>query len=370
MFDFVSVYNYTYYFHVAVLISILVVLWQCHVGSVLKKDVANLNATWGFILLILTCLYMGLRPINEHFGDTMNYARGFYELAASKKTLTWVWEGEWLFYNIMRGFAKFSDIHSFFFCCAILYVVPLWIACYRIFKNYYYIPLLVIFCMFTFWEYGVNGVRNGIGASFFILALSYASNPPLMIVFALLGTGFHNSILLMIAAGAMTWFIKNSYYYLAGWILCVAISYVAGGTIQGYFANFGLIGGDDRLQGYLTGENQIGELVQTSMMFRWDFLLYSAIGVIIGYYFIFKRNYKDEYYHWLYNTYLVTNAFWVLLIRAAYSNRFAQISWFILPLVLVYPFMRKRFWNNHEKMLAYAIVLFYAFGFYTNIIKG
>jgi hypothetical protein len=102
-----------------------------------------------------------------------------------------------------------------------------------------------------------------------------------------------------------------------------------------------------------------------SMRFRWDFILYSALGVGVGYFFIFKRSFQDEYYHWVYNTYLTTNAFWILVIRAAYSNRFAQISWFILPVVLIYPFMKERFWQNHERMLGYAIIMFYAYTFLT-----
>ena len=114
----------------------------------------------------------------------------------------------------------------------------------------------------------------------------------------------------------------------------------------------------------------IGEIVQMSMTFRWDFLLYSAMGVFVGYYFIFRRNFRDEYYHWLYNTFLITNAFWVLVIRAAYSNRFAQISWFIMPVILIYPFMKQRFWQSHEKILGAALLVFYVFAFYYNIIKS
>ena len=121
----------------------------------------------------------------------------------------------------------------------------------------------------------------------------------------------------MVGAGTLTWFIKNSYWYLAGWMACVGVSYAIGGRIQAYLAATNLMGGDDRFSGYLTGDNMVGEIVQMSMTFRWDFLLYSAMGVAVGYYFIFRRNFKDEYYHWIYNTFLVTNAFWVLVIRAA-----------------------------------------------------
>ena len=369
MFDFIPISEYTHYFDVSILIMILVAVWQCHTGNVLKSNTVNLNGMWGLLYTILLILYMGLRPITAHaFGDTLNYAISFYNIADSSEPFRWLWNKEWLFHNLMYWFAKNSDVHTFFLLCAFLYIGSLWIAMARIFKNYYYIPLLIIFSMFTFWQYGVNGIRNGLGASIFIMAMSYVNKPTIMICIGFLACGFHKSIYLMMAAGGLAWFVKNSYYYLAGWIACVGISYVAGFRIQNFLAGIGF-GEDDRFSGYLTGDNMIGEVVQMSMVFRWDFLAYSAIGVAVGYYFIFRRNFKDEYYHWIYNTFLATNAFWVLIIRAAYSNRFAQISWFIMPIVLIYPFLKQRFWTNHEKMMGFAILLFYAFTFYSNILK-
>lgn len=369
MIDFIPLSEYTHYFDLTVMYLVLIAFWQCHVGSVLKKDVATLNAVWGILFTTLLILYMGLRPVSIEFGDTVNYAHGFYETARSSKPFVWEWDGEWLFRNMMNWFAKNSDIHTFFLLCATVYVGSLWWAMQRIFKSYYYIPFLVVLSMFTFWTYGVNGIRNGMGASVFILAMTFVNRIPIMLGLCLLAVGFHKSVLLMIAAGTLTWFIKNSYVYMAAWVASIGVSYAVGGRIQSYLAGLDLMSGDDRFAGYLTGSNMQGELIQMSMTFRWDFLLYSAMGVAVGYYFIFKRNFKDEYYHWIFNTFLVTNAFWVLIIRAAYSNRFAQISWFIMPVVLIYPFIKERFWVNHEKMLGFALLAFYAFAFYFNIWK-
>ena len=367
MFDWVPLQNYTYYFDLSILILIMLVLWQCRVGSVLKKDTASLNATWGFIFAIVLILYMGLRPINIQFGDTVNYASEFQMIQAGKER--WGFGNEWLFSYLFHWFARNSDIHSFFLLCSALYVGSLWLAMQRMFKEYYYIPFLIILSMFTFWSYGVNGVRNGVGASLFILALSYANNIPLMCLWAFLGTGFHTSVYLMIGAGIISWYLNNSYIYLAIWVVSIGASYVAGDTIQNILANIPFLNFDDRFQGYLTQETDEDNMIYVSGAFRWDFIAYSSLGTLIGYYFIFYRNFKDEYYHWIYNIYLITNAFWILVIRAAFSNRFAQLSWFILPVVLIYPFMKKRFWINHEKYLAYAFVLFYAYTFYENFIR-
>ena len=65
--------------------------------------------------------------------------------------------------------------------------------------------------------------------------------------------------------------------------------------------------------------------------------------------------------------YCVANAFWIIVIRATYSNRIAQISWFILPLVMSYPTSKKRFWTDHEKYMGYAVIIMYAFNFYYNV---
>ena len=102
--DFVPVLQYTYFFHVAVLCLVLLAFWQCASGNILKQNVVEFNAGWGFILAVLITLYIGLRPVNAVFGDTMNYASGFEELKYSP--FVWRWESEWAFQNAMRWFAE------------------------------------------------------------------------------------------------------------------------------------------------------------------------------------------------------------------------------------------------------------------------
>lgn len=284
---------------------------------------------------------MGLRPVSVYFGDTVNYAKGFYTAANSCDPFSWQWEGEWLFHNLMQWFAKYSDIHTFSVMCHCLYrFIVAGHATYL--QRVLLYSFLVILSMFTFWSYGVNGIRNGMGASLFILAMTYVNRPPVMIGLCVLAAGIHKSIYLMVGAGTLTWFIKTAIGIWQDGGMCRRIV-CRRRTYPSIFGGNKSNGGDNRFSGYLTGDNMVGEIVQMSMTFRWDFLLYSAMGVAVGYYFIFRRNFKDEYYHWIYNTFLVTNAFWVLVIRAAYSNRFAQISWFIMPVVLIYPFMKERF---------------------------
>jgi len=369
MIDFIPILKYTYYFDITILCLILIALWQCHNGSILNSKSVFLNAQVGIILLFILILYMGLRPNHYSFGDTIMYAKWFDSLQESNHDFSWTWHNEWGFHNLIQWFAIYSNRHLFFLTCSIIYIGSLWLATIRIFKQYYYIPFLIILCMFTFWDYGVNGIRNGLGASLFILAITYINRPIIMIAICIIAASFHNSIYIMICAGIISWYINNSKYYLYLWMFSIISSYFIGEQIQSYLGEHLVIDGDLRLSGYLTGDNMIGETVKLTRGFRWDFLIYSSIPTIVGFYFIFRRNFKDEYYHWIYNIYLITNSFWIIIIRAAYSNRFAQISWFIMPLVLIYPFMKQRFWHNHEKVLGFAIIIFYAFTFYYNIWK-
>ncbi|WP_300727657.1 EpsG family protein [uncultured Bacteroides sp.] len=348
---------------------ILIAFVQCASGSIFQRGTVSLNMFYGYCFTLLLILYMGMRPISWVFGDTLNYAAGFNVAANSAPPFTWNWEGEWLFYNLMNWFAKNSNIHTFFLLCSTVYVGCLWLATKRIFHDYYYIPFLIVLSMFTFWNYGVNGVRNGMAASLFILAMTYINRLPIAITLCILAMGCHKTTILLLGAALLGWFIKNSYCYIAGWIICVLLSVTVGGTIQNILLSILPIE-DDRFAAYVTAANNMDAgYAMTATTFRWDFLLYSSMAVIVGYYFIFRRNYQDEYYRWIYHIFLTTNAFWVLVIRASYSNRFAQISWFIMPLVLIYPFIKQRFWQDHEQKLGYAILIFYAFTFYFNIIK-
>lgn len=371
MFDFVSLTDYTPFFNYGVLLLLFLALMQCFAGIVLQRDTARLNALWGVAVVVFLTLYMGLRPVSGwQFGDMGGYAAGFRRMAESGEPFRWRFEGEWAFGNMTRLLAKLVDEHGYFLCCAAIYVGSLWVAMMRMFRSYYYIPLLVIICMFTFWAYGTNGIRNGLGASVFILAMTYVENLPVAAVLCLIAAGFHQSVWMMVGAAVLAYFVKNSYYYLAGWILCVIVSYYFGDTIQAAIAGLGIFEDYTRFTDYLNVTNIDTNEIQMEIGFRWDFLLYSAMPVALGWYFIFRRDFLDEYYHWIYNVYLTTNAIWVLVIRASYSNRLAQISWFIMPIVLIYPLMKKRFWENHEQMLGYAMIVFYAFTFYYNIVRG
>ncbi len=358
------------YFHYIVFFMVLWSVIQCARGVVFDNQIVAIDQVLGMMVALTIIIIMGMRPVKSVYGDTVNYAAGFNHILRHPELQHFKWDKEWLYDFITWTCAKYGNIHIYFTIFAILYVAPLWLALRRIFSEYNFIPFVVIISMFTFWTYGVNGMRNGVGASLFILAITYTENIPMMVIIALLGAGIHNTVYLMIAGALIAWFWNDSRLYLLAWFSCIIMSLALGNSIQAWMAGFAdSVADDNKLTVYLEDNNLVNyEALGVSRSFRWDFLIYSGIGVALGSYFSIFRKFKDQYYQWIFNIYLICNSFWVLIIRAPYSNRFAQISWFILPIVLIYPFMRERFWVNQEKMLAVGILIFYAFGFITNML--
>lgn len=95
--------------------------------------------------------------------------------------------------------------------------------------------------------------------------------------------------------------------------------------------------------------------------FRLDFLLYSAVPVIMVWYLTIKRNFNDFTYNIIANTYILANSFWIIVIRAAYTNRFAYLSWFLYPIVIVYPLVRMKVWENQNQKVAWILMAYVGF---------
>ena len=62
-------------------------------------------------------------------------------------------------------------------------------------------------------------------------------------------------------------------------------------------------------------------------------------------------------YSYLLNSYILCNSFWVMMIRASYSNRFAYLSWFLYPVVLAYPLLKFPVFETNNKQKVALILL-------------
>lgn len=322
------------------------------------------NQLYALILAFVIILIMGLRPINGGFGDTLNYANRYYAIAANPQLALYELlqndTGERLFTLLMIAMAFFDDATIFFLIIEILYVGCTFIACFRIFRSNVFAAFLITICSFSYFSYGTNGIRNGLACAIILVAVSLANkslfNKLLAIILCLCALEIHKSTLLPSLAMLVAYFINNFKPILFFWVLSLFISALGfSDSISHFFESFGF---DDRYYSYLEGAKNVEFMNQSfsNVGFRWDFVLYSAVPIAIGWIVLIKNQVQNNTYSFLLNIYTICNAFWILVIRASFSNRFAYLSWFILPLVLAFPFLKINIWNHQSRKVALLIL--------------
>lgn len=325
------------------------------------NNTLNPSTFFDKILVAGLILYMGLRPISGFFGDMGAYAK-YFEVYLSG--YNGKFEQDPGFDWFMRNTATFLNVDFFFLLVAFIYVYAHYWASKRFFSSYWYYGFSIFIASFSFWSYGTNGIRNGLAAALVLLAFSFERKKIIAIALALVAVSFHKSMLLPVIAYSLTFINNNSKNYFMVWILCIPISLVAGGAFELLFATLGF---DDQRLSYLTDGN-VNDDDFSSTGFRWDFLVYSTTAVAAGFYFVVKKQFKDVLYQRLLNVYLLSNAFWILVIRANFSNRFAYLSWFMMGLIIIYPFLKGNFMKDQPKVLGWVLLLYFLFTFVLNVV--
>tara|TARA_R110002051_G_scaffold304626_2_gene374080 strand:- start:2489 stop:3547 length:1059 start_codon:yes stop_codon:yes gene_type:complete len=313
------------------------------------------NRWISFVLLVFLLVYIGTRPINGVFVDMTTYAQTFQQF---KLGLIKPGKGDIGFEYFIYYCSQLTSVEMFFFICAFIYVVPLFIACKKWFPKHYFFAFLMLVASFSFWTYGTNGIRNGMATSLFIWALSYLpKNLKAAIPIFALSLMFHKSMLLPLLALGITFIMTDTKKYYFFWLFSIFLSITMGGIWESLFASMGF--GDDRLAGYLTAAADAKKFSSTG--FRYDFLLYSAAPLVLAYFYVFKKGFSDPLYKHILHTYMIANAFWIMVIRANFSNRFAYLSWFLMALVVVYPLLKEVFWHKQFKKLGIITLVYYGF---------
>jgi len=230
------------------------------------------------------------------------------------------------------------------------------------FKEYWFYGFLMFIVSFSFWSYGTNGIRNGLATSLFLLALSYRDKKVIMYACFAVSYFFHQTLILPLLAYLITAFYNKPKTFMWGWALAIPMSIALGGFWQSLFAGLGFA--EDRMGAYLMSQDDANITGGASSGFRYDFLLYSAMAVFNGWYFIFKKKFDDTLYLRLFNTYLIVNAFWILVIRANFSNRFAYLSWFLMAVIIIYPFLKAPFISKVTPLMSKVILAYFAFTYF------
>ncbi|MDE6137045.1 MAG: EpsG family protein [Muribaculaceae bacterium] len=310
-------------------------------------------------ICFLLALWLGFRPpYAVQFVDSFSYAHSYenVEFGFSRFDV----HGEWLFTNLTVACRELGlSVHGFFTIVAMVYVLSaLWAMTILVPKN----PLLGIVFVFgslMFFTFGVNGIRNGMACHLTLLCIAFLLQSDYMSAAVVAAAAFfiHRSTALPIASVvASRWLVKKPEYGMYIWLGAIAFSLLAGNWFMNIFASAGF---DNRMESYTSSDaSQFGF---SSTGFRWDFLIYSAMPILLGYYVLIVRGMKENWYRVLFNTYCIANAFWVLVIRAAFSNRFAYLSWFLYPAVIVYPLIMMRVWDDQDRKTAQILLAYVGF---------
>ena len=295
-------------------------------------------------LLVFFVFFIGLRPVNEeYFADMSAYA---YRLNISRgdpfvfdKTVANLFFDNWLAWmsslslNTSLVFVIFAGVYFGF----------IYLAVNRLFPNDTLLAFLVYLAAFSTFSYGTNGMKAGMAASTFLLAIAYRDHLWVSIPIAIFTYFQHHSMALVIAAYALTLIIKDSKYYFVGWFLCLLVAALHITYFQFWFASFT----DEHGAEYLLTSRNSG--------FRIDFILYSAVPILVGYLMKYKYKVESEMYTSLLNLYLCTNGLWLLCMYSDFTNRISYLSWFIYPIVLLYPFVNIEWSSRQPRYLRYVV---------------
>lgn len=283
------------------------------------------------VVLIGVILFIGLRPLSHVFADMSQYAGYLYQLQGSQFFFNW--DAENLIYdNLMSYLAcKAVPYTLFYVLIASIYFGCYYICIRKIFTNDYSIMLILFLSAFMTFTSSTNGIKAGAATAIFMVAIAYYQNWKVWLPILLISFGFHHAMQLPIAAFLCSKVVKNHKVYFGIWLFCLVCAVFHITAFQSVFANFT----DEKGASYLIGGGEWGGRAG----FRIDFVAYSAMPIIVGWYAIIKKNIADTFYKNILNIYMLSNGIWMLCMYINYNNRIAALSWGMYVVVLFYPIL-------------------------------
>ena len=323
-----------------------------------RHQLEGSSIVFPLLLCVVLALWIGLRPVSGAFGDTVNYALEYSKMDA--RHISMDWSSEWIWQWLMNGCKAVGlSIHSFFFVVATFYIFSAFWAVKRLMPSDPMLGMLFVLTSLMFFTFATNGLRNGLACHLVLLAFSFLMDDKWIpgALFALLALGMHRSVMLPIVALLVGIFlVKDVKYAIAFWVASIFLSLVLGDAATSFFASLGF---DDRMVQYTQDIKDFSEFSREG--FRWDFLLYSAMPVVMAWYVCIHKGVSDNWYNALCVAYCLCNAFWIMVIRSAFSNRFAYLSWFMYPIIIAYPLVNLPVRDDQDRFTGWVLIAYAAF---------
>ncbi len=355
-----QIYEFIYLIIIAILTYVAIGHYK--VRTIADFDIyyrrkSNIGYSSALVLAIALSLLIGLRAEDGNFSDSLNY-RLYYYVFYEGRTFNFDPDAENLIFDnlfALWGSCKLG-ISNFFLLMDILYFGCMFAACKRLFPKDTYISFLCYLAAFSTFSYSCNGIKAGVAASIFLLAVSYYKNWVVCIPLVLLSWGIHHSMTLPVYAFVISHFYKNPKHYFFGWGACVLMAALHVSFFQTLFASLSSEAGDSKGTAYLLANSSTGWDGKAG--FRLDFILYSAMPIVVGYIAIYKKKIESSMYNLLLKLYITTNSVWLLCMYVQFNNRIAYLSWFLYPIVLIYPFLNLN-WSKFQMRLLSKVILWH-----------
>lgn len=357
-----AAYYHTIYLTLVTLMTFVAYAqYQSHKGTRMFKS--SRTEVIGVVLVLFLILFIGFRPIsNRYFVDMPNYVT-YYTVLYEGVPFFFRWDTDNLIFDNLFAWwgSERLGYTSFFVCMAAIYFGAAYLGIRKIFPNHKFTAYLVFLAAFSTFSYSTNGIKAGAATSLCILAMGYREKLVICIPLVLLSWGLHHSMIMVVSGFVLTLFVKSPKYYFIVWSLCFLMAAAHITTFQHLFSGFTTEHG----AGYLLTE---GGQHGGKGGFRLDFILYSAIPVLVGWYAVFKKKMtQSSLYRDLLNLYLCLNGVWMLCMYANYTNRIAYLSWFLYPIVLIYPFLEEQWGRSCYKTFSLVMLGHLGFTLFMNI---
>lgn len=285
-----------------------------------------------FILLI-TVLFIGLRPLDFVFADMSQYAD---ILEMYRGTIfQFNWEAENKIYDNLMFFLACNGFPYplYYTMIAAIYFTCYYLCIRKIFPNDTLVLFILFLSAFMTFTSATNGIKAGTATAIFMVAIAYYENWKVWVQLLIVSLGVHHAMQLPIAAFLCTKLYHKPKMYFIFWAFCLLCAVAHITVFQSIFANYT----DEKGASYLISD---GSEWGGKAGFRIDFVVYSAMPVLVGYYAIIKKKFADVYYERILSIYMLANGVWMLCMYMNYNNRLAALSWGMYVVVLFYPVLR------------------------------
>lgn len=314
-----------------------------------ENTIVNFNLRGGLIILLFYLFTL----IFVESNDKPNYLEAYLDpnyYETYNRELLWGKLQIFLSSLLMKNETLYWLFYSFFYCVAYFFVAK------KFFPFQYagYFVLCAVGCM-GFVSYGSNTIRAGFGLALLMMAFC-ANNWWVKTGLSIAAIGCNMPMLIPVTGYLFANYIMKKERWCEGvWLIFLLIT-----SLTSVVSDILMLAGglDARTTEWLEGD---GSDVY-NIGFRADFLIYSLIPILYARYNMKHLITDVPLYCRVYRTYILVNALWLLLMRIPYTDRFAYLSWFMIPFLLLYPVLNCNLDCQHpQRYIFRAIGLFIIF---------